>query len=190
MREIETKGQTIRSLMTAIEALWGADVLRRTIEACPPEVRASLTDGRLVSGGWYPVGWYREVHAALRVVMPSEPNISSRLGRKTTELDLQGPLRWCLQLAGPELLARFADKIHSSYFRGGKTTVVREKGQLTLRMSEMHGMNKHMWDDLVAGCAVLFEAAAGHDVLLRSAGGVASTVEFTLIWDDAKKTGS
>jgi hypothetical protein len=190
VREIETKGQSIRSLLGAIEALWGADVLRRTIDACPPDVRTGLTDGRMVSGGWYPVGWYREVHTAIRTVIPNEPNISARLGRKTTELDLQGPLRWCLQLAGPDLLARFADKVHSSYFRGGKIEAFRERGQLTLRMSDMHGMNKHMWDDLVAGSAVLFEAAARHPVLHRVQGGTGSSVEFTLIWDEAKMTGS
>ena len=189
VREIETKGQTLRSLLAAIEALWGPDVRRRTIEACPSEVRVGLTDGRMVPGGWYPVGWYREVHAALRVVLPNEPNISAKLGRKTTELDLEGPLRWCLQLAGPDLLARFAHKIHGSYFRGGKITAMRAKGELTLCMSEMHGMNKYMWDDLVAGSTVLFAAAAGRLVRHRVHGGTGESIEFTLVWDEAKMTG-
>lgn len=186
MREIETKGSAIRSLLLAIEALWGADVVKRTIEACPEEVRTALSDGRLVPGGWYPVGWYREIHAKLRTIVPDDERISAKIGRKTTEQDLKGPMRWLLSLAGADLIARFAGKIHGSYFRGGTIDVERKPGRLVFRMVEMHGMNKHLWDDLVAGTAMVFEAAARHTVQQRVVGGTGPTIELTLIWDEAE----
>ena len=83
-------------------------------------------------------------------------------------------------------MARFADRMHSAYFRGGKGEATRRPGQLVLRLSEMHGMNKSMWDDLVAGSVVLFETAAGHSVDVRVVGGIGSMIEITLSWDQSK----
>lgn len=186
MQEIRVKGASITGWLQAVDTLYEARSQDAVIAAADPELREAWAKGAIIRAVWYPIRWIRELYAATKIVLPREAALPTKLGRETTRVDMEGPLlRWLMQLAGPDLIARYAARALAGYFQGVVLTFERTPGQLSFRLREMYGMNRPQWEELLGGMAYILQVSARATV--RSAivdGGEGATAELSLRWND------
>ncbi len=167
-REIRLKGQGFRGALAAIERLRGPEARVATIEGMSAEPREALTFGGIVPGGWYPVAWYRELHASAQRVARTGPELSRKIGREATRHDLAGVYSWILRFVSPETLLGQAPRILGLYCEGGRVEVVEKRsGAALLRFSQMVGNNHDLWEDMVGSNEQFVTSAQGKEVRSR-----------------------
>jgi hypothetical protein len=164
MKEVEVKGQAFRTMQLAIGELFGSATERRLVGLFDAEFRSALSRGSIVSGGWYPVGWYRQFHEGLVALLPNEERLAYRLGREVTNRDLSGIYRFMLKLTSPALILRHVDKVISSYFRGGEVDCTAEDGYFRIDTRGWYGMTHPVWEACAGGFERLVENAGGRSV--------------------------
>lgn len=157
MIEVEIKGHAFRSTLLVVRDLFGSDIERRLSQGLSEPFQTTLLSGSLVESGWYPASWYQQYYDGLSRLLPHEQEVARKIGRATTERDLDGIYQFILRLSSPELLARHFNKILRSYFRGGEVKVEVSPGRFVLNTVAWHGMNQPMIEEAAAGCEVLVE---------------------------------
>lgn len=115
---VEIRGAAFHSFLEAVEATEGAPAARTVLEKLPAELRARLGHGEVTRLGFFPVTEYELLHEALHGTVGGGFSYARSLGRRTTEIDLRGIVRFVLAFGSPELLVRYADRVFRSYFRG------------------------------------------------------------------------
>src|SRR5258706_14900955 len=98
--ESEIKGLSLRHYPVALRALRGDDIADRMLGALSPELRDGLERGTILAGGWYPVAWKRELHAA-GSKGTGEPGLARFMGYEMTKRDLSGIYRTFVRIATP-----------------------------------------------------------------------------------------
>lgn len=171
--EIEVKGNTFFSVLTAIETLRGAAFREAAIARLPTDSGDALRFGGLISAGWYPVRWYRELHAAI-IEEADDPNVPREIGRASIRVEMHGVHRLLLRVISVQTMQTQAARFFGSYFRPGNVAVER-LGEGTSRTSfgPCPGFDRAIWLEQL-GCMEELLAQAGHPkgrVRLVSGGG-------------------
>ncbi|MEO9141715.1 MAG: hypothetical protein ABI332_05545 [Polyangiaceae bacterium] len=78
--ETKLKGVNFRSFMKAFRVLRGEEAVERMLADLPSEVSRALRYGGIVAGGWYPVAWYRLMHASAQHVTNSGQELVRAIG--------------------------------------------------------------------------------------------------------------
>jgi hypothetical protein len=158
MKEVEIKGQAIRTYLQVVRAKWGTVVEEDLICRLPAELGYNLKHGGVVSAGWYPVAFYRELYSALFEVLPNEPELPQTMGLLTAQKDLSGIYRFVLKLTSPEMVARHIDRIMGTFMRGGETSIRVGQGEFDGYFCGWHGFNRAIWTEISVGGRVVLEA--------------------------------
>lgn len=187
-KPVETliKGQGFKGFMGAVKTLFGDEAHAKLGDALPEELRSTWVHGGIVASGWYPIGWYREFHAAAQATIKNQPQLAWRIGYEATRSDLQGVYRFVLGFLSPHTIMAQAPRIFALYARGGRVDVrENEAGKVVLAYEECHGYNRHIWQDLIGGTVATIETTkvkiSSHSVL--EGGGDDSRVVLCLRWD-------
>lgn len=122
--ELEVKGNTFMSVLTAAENLHGAAFRDAVIARLPAESGDALRFGSVISAGWYPVRWYRELHAAI-IDEANDPNVPREIGRASIRVEMTGVHRLILRVISIETMQSQAARFFGSYFRPGNVSVER-----------------------------------------------------------------
>jgi hypothetical protein len=166
-REIEVKGHAIRSTHQVIRELYGPSIAEQVTDGLTEDFREACQNGSIVSGGWYPIAWYRQFHVVLSRLLPDRDDIARRIGRVTTTKDMSGIYQFILKLTSPELVARHFDKVLWSYLRGGEVEISVQKKSFLAKGRNWHGMTMSLWEECASGCEVIFESAGAESVTSR-----------------------
>jgi hypothetical protein len=165
--ESEIKGQSLRHYPVALRALRGDDVADRMFEALSPELRDGLRGGTILTGGWYPVAWKRELHAA-GCKVTGEPGLARVMGYEMTKRDLSGIYKTFVRIATPRFVLSLGARIFSTYFRPGTMRVVDTRdGFVEVAFANCHGFDANVWRDVIGGCEATLVVAGAKAVRLR-----------------------
>jgi hypothetical protein len=157
MKEIEIKGQAIRTTLLAIGELFGERIESEVVSAVTADFQSALRTGSILSSGWYPIAWYRQFHDQLKRLLPHDTGIARRISRLTTQKDISGIYQFILMLSSPELLARHFDKVVDSYFRGGEVAVNIGTRRFQIDAQGWHGITPEVVEECVEACVVILE---------------------------------
>ncbi len=160
-REVKLKGQAFRGLCGALRQRHGDAVHERVLAAMPGEAGQALRYGSIVAGGWYPIAWYRELHAAIQQTLGKDPETPRQLSRLATKNDINGVYRFVLSFLSPGALLSQWPRIWGLYCDGGKITTTPQEAGVQLEFSGCIGHDRLIWLDLSGGIEAMLEACHG-----------------------------
>jgi hypothetical protein len=166
-KDSEMKGLSLRNYLAVLASLRGERVARDVVGLLSPELRDALRDGMIVPGGWYPVAFKRELHAAGRRVT-GEPRLAWLMGSEMTRRDLHGIYRAFLRIVSPRHVLSLGSLFFGSYFRGPAMRVdENRRGYTHVTFTGCHGFDRNMWLDVIGGCEATLEAAGAKYVRMH-----------------------
>lgn len=185
----EMKGAAFYSMIAAIGELDGAEAQAGVVAALPEPIGSVFRSGALARVGWYPLEHYGLVHEAIQAVLGGGERRARDLGRKSTEIDTRGLLRYVLALTTPSLLVRHANRVFGSYIRGGTVTAAqRDLGIYDVTFSNMSGASRYVLAEWEGGISFLLEVAGAKAVNVRRAAATADehgNVAMVATWSTA-----
>jgi hypothetical protein len=159
-----TRGVPILSFLGALRTIAGYDAVNRMMGLLPPELRDAIGHRRLVSKDWYPLAWYRVMHAAAQEATGRGRELAKLIGRETTRADFSGVNRVFVLVMSPQALIAKAPRVFEQYYtRGSVTTPVRRAGYTLLEWRGCEGFDHNMWDDMLGSVEALLELAGGRN---------------------------
>lgn len=173
-REVETKGQSFLSILGAMEDLRGAGIREAIRAAARGELGDALRTNSVLSSGWYPVAWYRELHRTLRAVTGEGDALSMEVGRVSLKRDVGSLYRAVFRLLSTTTLLDQSDRIVKMFVRGpavSYVTLERRPGYVRARWDGMAGFDRAIWRDFVGTGIGALEVCGGKDVQSRAVEG-------------------
>jgi hypothetical protein len=170
----QVKGVALRNFVQFTDRVAGPGAWDQVLARVDPEVAEAHRHGAIVSGGWYPLGWYAALHvAAEQAGLRAAPNFAYALGRESTRVDLSsGVYKLLLAVVSPSFLLGKAPLIFGSYYKQGAMTVTGATATHTrASWTGCVGFTAHIWRDIVGGCEGALVAAGARDVVLRMVSG-------------------
>jgi hypothetical protein len=167
--EVQAKGQNFRGFLPAVARICGAGMVPDVIQALTDaDVRDAMRYGRIVSTGWYPVAWYRALHAAAQTATYGGWDLARRIGYEAMSDDLGGVHRFVASMLAPQTVFRIGNRIFSTYWRGGGVKAV-DYGACHARaeFSGCYGFDRNLWAGVAGSCVAILEAAKAQEVHLR-----------------------
>jgi hypothetical protein len=150
---VRAKGIAFWSFLTCLERVRGIDDLKATLAELPREIASALEVGEVVATGWYPIAWYRELHAAMnRACRQQGFELSQRIGRDSALADFRGIYRLLMRVISSEMLVSQAPRLFRLYFEGGEVGMAETgKGLGVIEFSRWYGFDRAMWSDVTGG---------------------------------------
>jgi hypothetical protein len=165
--ESEIKGLSLRSFLPALRAVRGDDVADRVLASLPFELRDGLVSGKILTGGWYPVGFKRDLHRVACQVT-GEPGLARVMGYEQTARDLTGIYKTFVRIATPRFVLSISSRIFSTYFRPGAMRVIENRaGFVRVELSDCLGFDANVWRDVAGGCEATLVVAGAKNCRLR-----------------------
>lgn len=123
----------------------------------------------LVPNGWYPIGWYRALHAAAAAAGCPDDHAYT-CSRITVREDLSGGVyRLIRRVVSPQLLVTGAAQIFNRYYERGTMRVeAQRRGHARVQFRECYGFDRFIWEDLFGGCEGALEAFRAREIRIRS----------------------
>ncbi len=185
-RVVRTKGIAFRGFLTTLARLRGSDSVEATIAELPPEVARAIRLGEVVATGWYPVAWYRELHAAMnRACRETGFELSRRIGLESTIADFRGMYRLLLRVVSSETLVAQAPRLVGMFFDGGEVAMVETgTGFGVIEFTGWHGFDRAVWADMTGAVEGVLVARRAFDIRSRviRGGGTDGTLRLECRW--------
>lgn len=84
------KGVAFRSVFGSLATLRGKPTQQAALELMTEELRNGFVYGAIVSGGWYPIDWYKQLFRAIRESSGEGKELVHEIGRQCTRDDMAG----------------------------------------------------------------------------------------------------
>lgn len=165
---VEMKGAGFHSMIAAVGELDGDDARARVIEAMPAPIGPAFRSGALTRVGWYPIAQYDLLHQAIQTTVGGGERKAHELGRKSTEIDTRGLLRYMLAITTPGLLVRHAGRVFGSYIRGADVRAHRSPdGSYDVDFHHVKDVSRFILSEWEGGIGYLLEIAGATGVTVR-----------------------
>jgi hypothetical protein len=173
MAEPRVKGTTFRSVVVALHELRGESAVTRAYALMAPELSEAYRRGAILSSGWYPISWYRELFRAVVAAANGGPQFARSVGYQSTKYDMAKIHNRLISLfVSPQVLLKFAAGYFSNYYDTGRFEVLEsERGHIKARCIGCTGFDQNMWNDIAGSSTALLEGAGAKHVRLHIAGG-------------------
>jgi len=168
------KGICFHTLMQLVEDEFGAESVPKVAEACGGELARLWPYGGLLRGSWYPIEWYRSLHAAAQQVTGSSSSLARKIGRDSTYNDLsRGIYKVFVKIASPQWILSAASRIFNQYYEAGEMRIIdKDKGMARGRWSGCAGFDRNLWLDITGGVEGALKACGAEQInLVRLSGG-------------------
>lgn len=163
--EPRAKGLNFRTFMKSLDRVHGYAIVARTLEGLAPEVRDPLKYGKIVPGGWYPLEWYRLLHASAQQATARGPELSRDLARSSMHDDFSGIYRLITFVIAPQTLIKKAPQIMKLYYSHGNVEIPRaQAGMARAVFTDCQGFDKNLWEDAIGSCVGVLEACRAKEV--------------------------
>jgi hypothetical protein len=159
--ETMIRGQAIRGVLDVLDVVGGPGTMERTIAILPNEIAEAYRYGALVSSGWFPIAWYRELHLAAKRAQPSVPDIHRKLGNVSTLRDLRAVYRFILQIASPAFAFAHANRILGTYFKQCRSEILESRASFVRIQLEIPGASAELWCDIAGGMEAILSVCGG-----------------------------
>lgn len=157
--ETTLKGVNYRSFMKAFETLRGKESVDAMLADLPDELGDGLRYGRLVASGWYPVAWYRQMHASAQRVTGAGPELARAIGRQSRIEDFRGVYRLLAFVLSPEVLVAKGAMIYRLYDSMGLVDIQEARaGMLRVRYHQCVGYDANIWESSLGGTVGILES--------------------------------
>ena len=164
-RELRIKGFAIRAFFAVLDDVGERGLEARVRARVPDELSRAMRYGEIVSGGWYPIGWYRELHAIAREESRRGPDLAREIGRETTRRDLRGILGFVGKLLTPATVMPQAQRILRFYVDGGTVAAhALSPSEIVADYRQLHGFDQSLREEYVGGSEAVLRACGGRDV--------------------------
>ena len=168
----QTKGLQFRSFTRALKRLRGDEALTATYDAMPPEVGNALRYGTIVTGGWYPVPWYCELHAAAQRATGEGAELSRAIAKDAVQDDFRGVYRLITLALSPQLIFKLSPKLVSLYYDTGRVVIEdAEHGFVRARLEGFDDFDHNLWEDMIGGSTGVLELAGAKNMTVRIVAG-------------------
>jgi hypothetical protein len=183
---VEQKGTLIKSLLAAVEKLYGRAGLAQVKEALPPAILLQI-EPMVLSVKWYPVEVVAEIQLAVRnTIGRGSWEVSRKLGREAARADFSGIYRTLfLRAVQYDHIWDRLERAWSAY--NSKGTIAwgdRSPGHALGQVSGVSGFNPGIWNG-VAGRAegiLLLSGAKSVDATVKEANSTGALLE--MLWFD------
>ncbi len=168
MRENRCKGQNIHNLLGALRQEGGEAVHAECVARLPDELRTAVQYGAVVRGGWYPIHWYRALHATAQAVGMG-PGLPRTVGKVSAMADLSGGIYSAfLRIVSPAFLIAGGARLFNRYYEQGTMEVAESRsGYVRVRFRDCAGFDHNVWQDMLGGSEGALVAARAADVRVR-----------------------
>jgi hypothetical protein len=179
--EIRIKGQAIKTYFKVLDGMYGAGFAAALQKALTGDFAHALQYGGIVTSGWYPIAWYRDLHAETQRLGRLPANFARDIGRVTTQDDLKGIYSFVVRMFSPQTLLGQAQRIYRMYYDRGDV-VTERTGPTSSRLiyANCTGMNDSIFEEMVGGSSEILRLCGGKDIesdiLAREPGGI--TIDF------------
>jgi hypothetical protein len=167
--EQRIKGLTFRTSDVCFKEMRGQAARDRAHQLMSPDLREAFHKGLILTGSWYPIEWYREMHRAMRAATGEGTELARRLGYVTMQYDMKRiHNRLISRLVSPQMLFKFGARVFNSYYEKGDFTVVKSgQGNVRARLDGCVGFNQSIFIECAGGSVALLEAAGAKEVRLH-----------------------
>jgi hypothetical protein len=172
MAEPQTKGINFGSFTRTLARLKGDHVLADTLAALPPDLGGRLRVGTLLTGNWYPLSWYLDLHRAARRVTGAGPEFARTVGYENTLDDLKGVYRIFIKMLSPQFVISKSTFLFNTYYDTGKMTVTDAvAGSALAHWSGCTGFDHNLWQDILGGSQAGLVLSGARDIQLETLSG-------------------
>jgi hypothetical protein len=170
--ENRAKGVVFHTFFDVLRSRHGEPAVKSVLASAPEELAHALRYGAIVKGGWYPLGWYCDLHRVAFAVT-SDARLAYTVGYDSTIADLQsGILRMVLKAVNPGFALTIASAVFNRYYELGKLHVDSRDHGCAARFEGCVGFDRNVWQDVLGGCEGGATAAGARDVrLVQLSGG-------------------
>jgi hypothetical protein len=177
---------SLKSFLATLERLRGRAAVEKTIALVSPELREALEYGKVVASGWYPVGWFKELHAAAQKATDEGPELSHKIGYEGTRSDFRGIYKFVASMFSPETLLKQSPRVWKSYWDGGELVITEASdGRARARCARCFGFDRNLWLNVVGGVQSALEIAGAMKVEVKIVSGGNTgdhAMEFEATW--------
>lgn len=176
----QIRGQAFRSVFDVIDEVAGPGSKERVMPLLPCEIADAHRYGAMVASGWFPIGWYQNLHLAIRQALPVGSDIHRRIGFASTRRDINGVYRFLLQIASPEIGFTYASRILGTYFKDYRSSILENVANRVRIKLEIPGACSEIWSDIAGGSEAILSACgarSGAVVVRAGANGTAAELE-------------
>lgn len=166
--EPKVKGVAFRSVYASLGKLRSKDAQQAVLAACGEQLQSGFTYGAIVSGGWYPIAWYKELFAAIRSTTGEGKELVYEIGRQCTRDDMTGIYAVLAKLISPQSLFSLSQRVFSSYYAVGSVEMLESRnGYSHARWSNCHEFDENMWTEILGSSVQLLELGGARNVRAR-----------------------
>ncbi|WP_437310177.1 hypothetical protein [Sorangium sp. So ce388] len=166
--EPRVKGVAFRSAYVSFGKLRGEPVQKLSLdEMCEP-LRHGLRYGSIVSTGWYPIAWYKDLFQAIRRTSGEGKDLIHQIGRQCTRDDMSGIYKVIAALISPSALFSLGQRVFANYYSVGRVQVLQSRRGFTrARWIGCPGFDENMWTEVIGSCEQLLEIGGASHVRQR-----------------------
>jgi hypothetical protein len=165
------KGVGLRSFFGAIVRLHGPGVIDEMLPHLPEELRRPTKLRSFVSGGWYPLDYINQLHAAAQKATGRGTDLARAIGHDSTVDDFRGVYRVLTFVLSPEFLMKRSPSMFGRYYDTGKLETTARDGFAEARFSGCTGFTHSLWEDITGGCTAILEVCGAKDVVIHATDG-------------------
>jgi hypothetical protein len=144
------KGLAFHTVLGQLRRLRGDDVADRAMAALRDDVRDAVVRGAIVTTGWYPISWYRELWRAIDASAGEGHALVRLIGRESLYSDISTIYRPLLRLLSPERIVSMGAKYFNRIYDTGSFRVLsREDNRMSVRFERCRGFDRNMWIEVV-----------------------------------------
>ncbi|WP_437677044.1 hypothetical protein [Sorangium sp. So ce131] len=184
--EPKVKGLAFRSVYGSLGKLRGERLQKLSLDEMSEPVRDGMRYGSIVSTGWYPIAWYKDLFQAIRRASGEGRELIHQIGRQCTRDDMSGIYKVLAALISPSALFSLGQRVFSTYYSVGRVQVIQSRRGFThARWSGCYGFDESMWTEVIGSCEQLLELGGASHVRLRiiaGGGDYADGLELTAHW--------
>ena len=168
MAENRCKGTNFLDFLRILRQEGGEAREAECLTRLPEDSRRAIRYGAIVRGGWYPIAWYRELHATAQAIGMGA-SFPRTVGRVSTLEDLSGGIYSSfLRIVSPAFLLGGAARLFNRYYEVGSMKVdVSRPGYVRVACGGCAGFDRNIWQDVLGGCEGALQAARARDVRIR-----------------------
>lgn len=168
MAELRTKGVSLKSFLATLDRLHGRAAVERTMDLLSREPRDALTYGKVVASGWYPIGWFKELHASAQRACNLGEELARTIGYEGTRADFRGVYKFVASMFSPETLLKQSPRVWSTYWDGGELLVDEaSRGRALARFKRCFGFDRNLWLNVIGATQSSLEVAGAYDVKIE-----------------------
>lgn len=168
MGELQCKGIMLRNRVAMIEELFGPP----RMEAIAARLQTALADGlrygTVLSGGWYPLAWLRDLHDAARDELGRGPELARELGYRGAMKNLRTVHRIFLSIMSPAGVLERSQRLFNAYFDGGVFEVASSTPRSALaRLHECWGFDRNVFEAVAGTSQAALELCRASDIAVE-----------------------